>query len=138
MIVFNLNATTQKSYYGKAQVLVDEPSKTKYLKSYNTIVAKIDDNNQLHKLWNGYSRTTQNHIKDFCKLFNISFSGSKKDWLALKNESNTSTGLYKVEFSNYFVNWTSEVIFDNYDDADNFGDKVCKERNNIWYNVVEV
>lgn len=132
-----LKATTQKSYYKKAFYYIDENGE-KYLKSYNTIVAKIDKNNQLHKLWNGYSQTTKNHINDFCKLFGVIFGGTKKDWQNLKNES-ASSNKYKLEFSNGFISWNSNVIFDDYDDADEFGDKICQERNyRVWYNIIEL
>lgn len=56
----------RKSFYGKARVVFYENG-AKVLYSYNTpIIAKIGD--QLINLWHGYSMTTQNHIKAFCRL----------------------------------------------------------------------
>ena len=50
----------QKSFYGKAQVLVQDNG-TLYLKSYNTIVSKFDGTNVEH--FARYSNTTSRHQK---------------------------------------------------------------------------
>lgn len=71
---FNLPATTQKDYYGKAVVIEDGGNRL--LKSYSTIVASIDKDGNFHRHWYGYSRTTMNHIRDFCRLFNIECGGA--------------------------------------------------------------
>lgn len=63
-----------KSFYRKAHVLYDPEDGTFYLKSYSTIVGKIeeDDEGTLHyiQLWDGYSHTTSRHIKEFKLQFN--------------------------------------------------------------------
>lgn len=80
-----LKATLQASYYGKAKTITE--GNVVSLKSYNTIVASYDKSTQEFKrLWNGFSTTTQNHINDFRKLFNLE-KLSKKEWLALPCEN---------------------------------------------------
>lgn len=59
-----LKATTQKSYYGKA-IVIEDKFGNKRLKSYKTIVAEITKKGKFKRLWEGYSRTTMNHINDF-------------------------------------------------------------------------
>lgn len=134
---FKLQATTQKSYYGKAIVIEDNQG-NKTLQSYATQVARIDKNGNLQKLWNGYSRTTMNHIIDFCKLYNVDFAGTKKAWEQLDNTATTQER-YKIEFSNGFVNWTPNTTFDTYEDADEYADKIAQKSNyRIYYNIIEL
>ena len=75
-MVYELKATNQKSYYGKATVI--ELSNVKYLKSYDTIVCYLV-NNTLYKSWNDYSATTMKHINSFLKANNMD-TISKKEW----------------------------------------------------------
>lgn len=75
-MVYELKATNQKSFYGKATVI--EMSNVKYLQSYKTIVCYLV-NNTLYRTWNGYSKTTMNHINDFLKANNMN-TLSKKEW----------------------------------------------------------
>lgn len=77
MKIYELNATNQKSYYGKA-LIIDEKNKLK-LQSYTTIVAYLDKKlNQLHI--NGwYSMTTSKHINDFAKMCGYYKGLSKKE-----------------------------------------------------------
>lgn len=139
---FKLEATTQKSYYGKATVIKDgdinlDPMAKASLKSYDTIVCEYDPRTgEFSRLWGGYSRTTANHINDFRRMYGL-FPLNKKAWDALpvKNDSGER---YKVEFSNGFVNWTAGATFDNWEDADTFAEDVCNR--NGWrfsYAVVE-
>lgn len=58
----------QKSFYGKAKVVTDTEGNT-YLQSYATLVCYIDRDNNLHRLWDGESRTTMNHIDAFVREF---------------------------------------------------------------------
>ena len=57
----------RKSFYGKAKVLIDENG-TKYLLSYDTIVASRNADGKLFNHWDGWSATTGRHIKAFCGL----------------------------------------------------------------------
>ena len=52
---------TQKSFYKKAEVL--KYNNALYLKSYSTIVAKIDNGEVVVNGW--YSQTTARHINEF-------------------------------------------------------------------------
>lgn len=67
----------------------------KFLVSYQTIVASIDDTGVFRKHWNDYSSTTMNQINAFIGLFGYnkvvrSDTGEiingigKKDWLAME------------------------------------------------------
>lgn len=66
---------SQKVFYGKAKVKIYSDN-TKILQSYNTDVAKIDENGNVIRLWDGWTATTGKHIKAFCGL-------NKKEFLNL-------------------------------------------------------
>lgn len=71
----------QKSFYGKAQVtFTDDGAKTLF--SYDTPILRINADNSLTKLWDGYSATTMKHINSFCDTFGIS-GGGKRWWETL-------------------------------------------------------
>ena len=63
---------TQKSFYGKAVVMVDNAG-NETLYSYNTPIIKRLVNGSLIKLWGGWSATTGKHIKAFCGLNKAGF-----------------------------------------------------------------
>lgn len=74
----NLKATLQKSYYGKAKIW--ESNGYIILRSYNTDVCAYNPTtNDFGKLWNGYSRTTMNHINDFRLQYGLK-ALNKKEW----------------------------------------------------------
>ena len=132
MKAYNLKATTQNSYYGKASVIESESETA--LKSYETIVCRIVGGN-FEKLWNGYSVTTMKHVNDFRRLFGLP-TLCKKEWDSLPC---ANAEKYKIEFSNGFTSWKTSAVFDNYNDADSYAESVC-ERNN-WrfsYAVCEI
>ena len=54
---------TQRAFYGKALVIVNKEGR--WLRSYSTFVAHIDNNGKAHRLWDGWSMTTGRHIKAF-------------------------------------------------------------------------
>ena len=58
----------RKSFYGKAKVLINNESGTRYLLSYDTIVASKTSDGRLFSHWDGWSATTGRHIKAFCGL----------------------------------------------------------------------
>ena len=111
---FKLEATTQKSYYGKAGYTENGGVYT--LRSYDTEVCEWDNiRREFVRLWGGYSRTTANHVNDFRRLFGLP-ALCKKEWDALpvKNDSGER---YKVAYSNGFFSHTAGAVFDNYDTA---------------------
>lgn len=57
----------QKSFYGKAQVVLDRLEATATLYSYGTkiLIYKIDKQ-EFRRCWSGWSATTAQHIKAFC------------------------------------------------------------------------
>lgn len=59
MVELSAMGTSQKSFYGKA--LVELTDKGIVLYSYNTPVLRLDGE-KLHRLWGGFSTTTQRHI----------------------------------------------------------------------------
>ena len=65
---------TQKSFYGKALVRVnDDLSRTLY--SYGTMIITIERNaDYITKHWDGWTATTGKHIKAFCGLDKKAFS----------------------------------------------------------------
>lgn len=70
---------TQKSFYGKAVVMVDNAG-NETLYSYNTPIIKRLVNGSLIKLWGGWSATTGEHIKAFCGL-------NKAGFMSLEHET---------------------------------------------------
>ena len=78
---FELVATTQKSYYGKAHVEVVNGKALLY--SYNTLVCYIDEKTtEFVRVWDAWSATTSRHVDDFRKLYNLGKLG-KKAWCSL-------------------------------------------------------
>lgn len=73
----------QKSFYGKAHTF--EKDGKIYLRSYETIVAVIDNSGKFHRLWDNYSATTQNHINSFRETLGLKRI-SKKEWVAMPVE----------------------------------------------------
>lgn len=139
---FKLDATTQKSYYGKAVVIKDgdinlDPMAAARLRSYDTIVCEYNPRTgEFTRLWGGYSRTTANHINDFRRLYGLP-ALNKKAWESLPVKGGSGER-YKVEFSNGFVNWTAGAVFDDFSAADSFGESVAEARNwRVSYCVVE-
>ena len=66
-----------KSFYGKAHVITENNSK--FLRSYDTIVCHIDENNNFVKDWYDYSATTMRHINSFREYYGF-HKMSKKEW----------------------------------------------------------
>ena len=66
----------RKSFYNKAVVI--EQNGEKLLKSYNTIVCKINKDGKFERLWWGYSATTMRHINSFLEHYNL--QGGGKTW----------------------------------------------------------
>ena len=62
---------SRKSFYGKAHVIEDDAGNV-YLRSYETIVCYIDAGGAFHRVWSGYSMTTQRHINSFMYEYGIS------------------------------------------------------------------
>lgn len=121
---FKLEATTQKSYYGKAVVIKDgdinlDPSAVARLRSYDTIVCEYNPKTgEFTRLWGGYSRTTANHINDFRRLYGLP-ALNKKAWESLPVKGGSGER-YKVEYSNGFFCAQSEAVFDDYDTVEKF------------------
>lgn len=83
--VFDLTpcGVRQKSFYGKA-VVYDDGDGVRYLISYETPVAYVDDADTvdglpvLHRLWSGYTPTTGRHLRAFSNLYSNGAGGV--DW----------------------------------------------------------
>ena len=65
---------SRKSFYGKAKVIERDNGEIE-LQSYNTIVCKIDKDNNFIRIWGGESSTTMRHINSFLLFFNINGGG---------------------------------------------------------------
>ena len=72
------NKQNQKSFYGKAFIMIDEDG-TKKLYSYGTLIMTEDINGNYTRLWDGWSQTTGKHIKAFSGL-------NKKEYENIKME----------------------------------------------------
>lgn len=71
----------QKSFYGKAQVVLDQFEATATLYSYGTkILVFRMDKQEFRRCWSGWSATTAQHIKAFCGKYI-----AKSDWTDLGN-----------------------------------------------------
>ena len=121
MKIENLNATLQKSYYGKAKVIYNDDGSVS-LKSYDTIVCMIKDGNFV-KLWDGYSVTTMKHINDFRMMFNLP-TLNKKEWMKLSEENGNVFEQYKIEVTNGFYRHIGTAIFDSYEQAEEVAEQM--------------
>lgn len=78
-VVYDLKpVNAQKSFYGKAQVF-EMKDGSRYLKSYDTFVCKIEPDGTFFKTWNDYSDTTKKHVNAF-RIVNGLNQISKKEW----------------------------------------------------------
>lgn len=57
------------SFYGKAVVLLDEEKDISYLKSYDTIVAEYNHNENKISVYDWYSQTTARHVNEFLQFY---------------------------------------------------------------------
>lgn len=136
MEIRKLTATLQKDYYGKAMVIRDDNG-TVSLKSYDTIVCRIE-NGKFIKMWDGWSVTTMNHIKDFCMEFGFEF-GNKKWWDNLECENGNRTR-YKIHgYHPFGLEYMPTTTFDDYDKAWEYCDHLNETSNGLWmYQVDEI
>lgn len=93
----------------------------KYLVSYRTIVASIDDEGKFEKYWNDYSVTTMNQIVCFIRLFDrytvirsdtgeiINYIG-KKEWLDME------TSILDADASRYIKQYLPNIEYSGYND----------------------
>ena len=127
----NLQATTQKSYYGKAKIY--EKDGRIILRSYNTDVIAIDvKNGCFERLWNGYSKTTMAHINDFLRLYNMP-SINKKEWFGMPCES--SEPVYNIYTSAGFYTHKSTALLTSEECESNI-EKIYNDSNGrltAWY-----
>lgn len=84
MIYDLVPVNNQKSFYGKARVLVKED--VKYLISYSSLILSLDKNNEIHRHFEEpISSTTCKHIKSFIKS-ELGIDYNKKKFLKLPYE----------------------------------------------------
>lgn len=74
--------------FGRGKVDVLETKRGIFCKSYDTIVVGIV-NGKLQRYWNGYSKTTMNHIGAFVTDYNVSMVAAGKpeakiEWAGVK------------------------------------------------------
>jgi hypothetical protein len=92
LTVFDLRPVDgRKSFYGKAQIIRENGCV--YLRSYQTIVCKIDESDRFVRLWWGYSATTMRHVNAFLACYALP-GGGKAWWDNLP--VNVPVNLYKV------------------------------------------
>lgn len=70
----------RKSFYGKAKVLYVPETNENYLKSYNTIIASVDSQFNIHRHSNYYSATTNQHVKSFLQNYMKKPIETKEFW----------------------------------------------------------
>lgn len=82
----------QTSFRGKATVEVG-PKGDLQLRSYGKPVAWIDARGRFHRLWDGWSSTTNRHVHEFLLQYaegglpeNVGTSIRKADWLGMEVE----------------------------------------------------
>lgn len=79
---YELVASKQKSYYGKA-VVCELENGVALLKSYGTVVCGVLQDGTVVRLWDGWSSTTAKHVNDFVKLFGGS-AINKASWMKME------------------------------------------------------
>ena len=68
----------RKSFYGKA--FVEVIGNMKALKSYETIVAVVNEAGEVFRTWNGWSATTSRHFDVFMRTVAGKHAIGKTDW----------------------------------------------------------
>lgn len=71
-------ANGRKSFYGKARVL--ERGDTRYLVSYDTVVASVDGEGRVHRHSDWKSRTTCAHVRSFIGQYAAETAPGIKDY----------------------------------------------------------
>lgn len=84
----------RKSFYGKAQVRIDENG-VETLYSYNTPIISRNAAGELTRLWAGWSATTGTHIKAFCGLNKAGFMALPHDPTTYEKAAAYAGTLYK-------------------------------------------
>lgn len=121
-----LEATTQKSYYGKAKINILDNG-TKELISYKTKVAIITKGGRFFRLWEGYSLTTMNHINDFRRKYGLEpinasiwkkmevvKNGNEKKWVfVLRDFKRNTTEVFNKEQKQNCMTRTLKKAGDN-------------------------
>ena len=128
-----LPATRQKSYYGKAKIIYHDSGEI-YLKSYESLVCKINKNHTFEKLWNGYSHTTMKHINDFRDYFNFE-PLTKKEWLNFGD----CKPVYRVVYENIITHnlYRPSNIFETEEEAWEFIENSPMAKNPWWFAEVK-
>ena len=75
MTIYELKPTAgqkQRSFYGKASVIIDEHG-GKMLLSYGKPIIKKDSTGAYIRLYDGYTATTGRHIRAFCGMNKADF-----------------------------------------------------------------
>lgn len=78
--------SSRKSFYGKAKVI--ETNGRKYLRSYDTVVASVNENGDVERHSDWLSKTTCSHVKSFIETF----GNGKVDAKKFRNMPMTSVG----------------------------------------------
>lgn len=126
----------QKSFYKKAYVTTDDCG-NKYLTSYKTVVAMISPSGYESRCWNGYSRTTLEHVKAFFGR-NI----SKKEWDEM-DVINYETGeiiesgedtQYRVVATSGFATFSPQARFASAEEAEELASRY---NHGLWVSWVE-
>lgn len=119
----------QKSFYKKAFVTTDADG-DQYLTSYKTVVA-MKIKGRFYRCWNGYSRTTMEHVKAFFGR-NI----SKKEWDEM-DVIDPDTGelivtgkeskdvQYRVVATSGFATFVPQARFANEEEAESLRERLC-------------
>jgi len=65
--VCELTATKQRSFYGKAKVLIAKGGHGYMLRSYETIHCMVDESGAVHRFSDYKSNTTCRHLREFLR-----------------------------------------------------------------------
>jgi hypothetical protein len=68
----------RKSFNGKAHVEI--VGNTRALKSYETIVAAVNEAGEVFRIWSGWSATTARHVNSFVRSETGKAGISKAEW----------------------------------------------------------
>lgn len=78
--IYDLAAIGQKSFNGRAKVIITDNGK--YLMSYSTLVLYISNAGDVVRLWGDWSTTTAKHINSFLAQNGIQ-AINKSEWLKM-------------------------------------------------------
>lgn len=127
MKIYELKPTSQKSFYGKAIVQVDDNG-NETLYSYNTPIIKKMVDGTYKKLWDGWTATAGKHIKAFSGLNKAAFMGLEQGANIMKTFNEIQKDIEKSYQTIKENNKKIDELVSTYSNIMDFKEKITQKR----------